>query len=141
MKLHKQLDRMAIFLSGLCAVHCIVLPIAASLLPLISGVVSHGHDIHNLWFHQLILFIVLPISLVALMTGYNCHRAWPPVFITLCGLIILAIPAMFFDTLHEAGVLSHSHEMMLTLTGGVIHAIGHILNIQSTRHSHAISSS
>ncbi len=141
MKIHTQLDRMAIMLSGLCAVHCMLLPVAAALLPLISGVATHGHDIHDLWFHQLILFIVLPISFVALVTGYNCHRAWLPVLITLCGLIILAIPAMFFDILHEAGVMSHSNEIMLTLTGGIIHAIGHVLNIQSTRHSHAVSSS
>lgn len=138
--MHKKLDRLVILLSGVCAVHCIALPILASLLPLLSGALAHGHDIHDLWFHQLLLFMVLPISVVSLITGYSCHKAWPPAFVTICGLIILAIPALFFETLHEAGIMSHSHEMILTLTGGIIHALGHALNIQSTRHDHAISS-
>ena len=129
-------DRFAILLSGLCAVHCLAVPIVAGLFPLLSATLNHGHEIHELWFHKLILFFVLPVSIVALTTGYSRHRTWLPIWISSIGMIILAIPALFFETLLSNQLISHESEILFTLTGGIIHAIGHIMNVQATRQCH-----
>lgn len=134
MSRHIQLDRFAIILSGLCALHCIVLPIVAALIPILTTTLLHGYDAHDLLFHEMILFMILPVSIFALISGFNCHKTLLPALIVICGLSVLLIPSLFFDILHDRGLMGHTGEVMVTLTGGLIHAYGHFLNIQSTRH-------
>ena len=129
----KNLDHYAIILSGICAVHCIALPLAISLLPFLSLSMHHGVDSHNLLFHQLIIFIIIPITLFALTSGYRSHKKWLPTLIASIGLIILLIPALFFDELIMHQLITHDDEVLITLIGGCIHAVGHILNVQNTR--------
>jgi hypothetical protein len=126
-------DRFAILLSGLCAIHCIALPIIASIIPLLTATIHHGNDVHEFWFHQFILLFILPISLIALATGYNSHRRILPLVIAAIGLTILAFIALFAEQLLIDNVIPYEGETLLTITGGLIHAAGHILNLQATR--------
>ncbi|MDW3095760.1 MAG: MerC domain-containing protein [Gammaproteobacteria bacterium] len=129
-------DRFAILLSGLCAIHCIALPIAASIIPLLTATVHHGNDIHEFWFHEFILMFILPISLIALVIGYRSHKKVLPLLVASLGLIILIFIALFAEQLLINNVIPHEGETLLTITGGIIHAAGHILNLQSTRKKH-----
>ncbi|MFK8027126.1 MAG: MerC domain-containing protein [Gammaproteobacteria bacterium] len=126
-------DRFAILLSGICAIHCIALPIVASLIPLLTATVHHGNEIHEFWFHQFILLFILPVSLVALVTGYLSHKRILPVVIAAIGLVILIFIALFAEQLLLNHVIPHEGETLLTVTGGLFHAAGHILNLQATR--------
>ena len=130
----KNLDRFAIILSGICALHCIAVPIAISLFPFLSLSMHHGEDTHELLFHQMIVFIIIPVTLFALSSGYRSHRKWLPTIVASIGLIILLIPALFFDLLSHHQLITHDDEVLITLVGGCVHAIGHILNVQNTRH-------
>ena len=126
-------DRFAILLSGLCAIHCVALPIVASLLPLLATTIQHGHQLHEFWFHQFILIFILPVSIIALLTGYKFHKTIMPIFIAGLGLAILVGTSLFIEDLLAAHIIPHSGETILTVVGGIIHAVGHILNIQATK--------
>ena len=131
-------DRFAILLSGLCAIHCIALPIIASVIPLLTATVHHdGNEIHEFWFHQFILMFILPVSIAALIFGYRSHKKILPVIVAGIGLIVLAFIALFAEQLLIDNVIPHEGETLLTITGGVIHAAGHILNLQATRKKHS----
>ena len=132
-KMQEYFDRFAILLSGICAIHCIALPVVASVIPLLTATIHHGHDIHEFWFHQFILLFILPISLIALVTGYRSHNKLLPVVIAGLGLAVLTFIALFAEQLLINGTIPHEGETLLTIVGGVIHAIGHILNVQATR--------
>jgi hypothetical protein len=131
--MQERFDRFAILLSGLCAVHCIALPIIASIIPLLSATVHHGNDVHEFWFHQFILLFIVPVSLIALITGFRSHKKLLPLVIAGVGLAVLAFVALFAEQLLIDNILPHEGETLLTITGGLIHAVGHILNLQATR--------
>lgn len=134
---HETFDRFAIALSSLCAIHCIALPLAASVTPLLMSTIDHGNDIHEFWFHQFILMFIVPISIFALFSGYRCHRKNLPLAIAGIGLTILVGVALFAEQLISQQVLSHTGETVLTVIGGIIHAAGHLSNALATRASHA----
>ena len=129
-------DRFAILLSGICAVHCIAFPIVAGMLPLLATTFHHGHQLHEFWFHQFILYFIVPVSIIALLSGYRSHGKLIPILVASIGLLILIGTALFIDQLLMRHIISHEGEMLLTVTGGIFHAIGHILNLQATRKSH-----
>lgn len=131
--MQERLDKFAILLSGLCAIHCIALPIFVSILPLLSYTTRHGNHFHEFWFHQFILIFIVPVSLLAIISGYKTHRKLLPAVISMIGLIILAFVATFAEQLLVYRVIPPAGETLLTLTGGVIHALGHLLNVQATR--------
>ena len=126
-------DRFAIILSGICAIHCIALPVVASMLPLLATTFHHGHQLHEFWFHQFIIYFIVPVSIIALFSGYRVHGKLLPLIIAGIGLVILISTALFIDQLLMHRIISHEGEMILTVSGGVVHAIGHILNLQASR--------
>ncbi len=133
---HETFDRFAITLSGLCAIHCIALPIAASVTPILMATIDHGNSVHEFWFHQFILIFIVPISLFALIAGYRCHHKNTPMYISGLGLIMLVTIALFAEQLITQQILSHTGETVFTVIGGVIHATGHIMNAIATKASH-----
>ncbi len=126
-------DRFAITLSSICAIHCVALPIVASIIPLLATTVYHGNSIHDFWFHQFILIFILPLSIFALIAGYRCHKNLTPILIGILGLIILVLTALFAEFLIAKQIISYTGETMLTIFGGIIHAVGHITNIFATK--------
>ncbi len=131
--MHIHFDRFAIVLSGLCAIHCIALPIIATLIPLLSIAIQHGHSTHEFWFHQFILLFIVPISLIALIFGFRTHKSWTPVIVAGIGLTILTLTALFIEDFLTVYHLPDRVETLFTVTGGIIHATGHILNVIASR--------
>ena len=126
-------DRFAILLSGICAIHCIALPLVASLIPFLAVTIQHGHQLHEFWFHQFILVFILPVSVIALAMGYRFHRQILPLIVAGIGLSILVGVAVFAEYLISHHVIPHSGETIVTVSGGIIHAVGHVLNVLATR--------
>ena len=133
---HDTFDRFAIALSSICAIHCIVLPIAASFTPLLMSTINHGSSAHEFWFHQFILIFIIPVSIFALITGFRCHRKNTPMLLGGIGLIILIIVALFAEQMISQQIISHTGETTLTVIGGIIHATGHVANVLATKASH-----
>ncbi len=125
-KVSDKLDRTAVALSGICLVHCLALPLAIALFPLL-GTTLIGHDT----FHQLILIVVLPTTVVALAMGYRHHRSLWVAALGFLGAAALVFAAFAVHALHGENL-----ERWVTVAGGVTLALAHIGNFRLCRHAH-----
>jgi hypothetical protein len=116
-------DSLGLVLSGVCLVHCLMLPIVIGLFPLLgAGILGHQQ------FHQLLLFLVVPTSIAALWLGYRRHHRGYIIVIGTVGIVILSAVALFA---HQ--VLDARGEILVASLGGVIVAISHIQNLREAR--------
>lgn len=116
------LDKFAILLSGACLLHCLLTPILVTMLPIFSLTAL----VEDALFHQLMLWLVLPTSLLALFLGCRKHKQWHIVGTGATGMIILVIVAFLgHDLFGETG------EKVVTSIGGMILALSHFLNYRA----------
>ncbi|MGB0954922.1 MAG: MerC domain-containing protein [Panacagrimonas sp.] len=109
-------DHAAICLSGLCVLHCLMLPLLIALLPALS-VLDH----YESWIHRGLLLLVLPISAWALGSGCarHGHRA-----ILIAGVVALTVLAI-------APFLGRPDwELPLTVVGSLALIASHLLNLR-----------
>ncbi len=112
------LDKIAIGFSMTCAIHCVLTPIAMVMLPALA-ITALGDES----FHQLMVLIVLPTSIIALVMGCRKHKEMSIAIIGFIGLAILTVTAIIgHDLFGENG------EKVATLIGATIIAYGHIKN-------------
>jgi len=113
-------DSTAIGLSFICAIHCLLLPVAVAVLPSATLI-----GLEDELFHWLLLIVVLPVSAFALMSGLRRHHNRTVLVIGVAGLMILIVGAAFgHDLFGEAG------ERIVTLIGSGLVALGHFRNFQ-----------
>ena len=113
-------DRLAMALSSACAIHCFLTP---SFVLLTSGLISFSFD--NEFVHNLILFVAVPISLYALISGYSNHKIFYLLPIGLVGLTALVLAVAMGETL-----LGELGEKSLTLIGSFLVVFAHFKNHQ-----------
>jgi hypothetical protein len=116
----QNLDRWAIWLSGACLLHCLAISVAVLLLPTVAGLLVHSET----GVHWLFLTIAIPISAIALGSGYRQHRSWLRLAIGTAGLAL-----MFVGVSHIAG---KALEPPLTISGVSLVVLAHLLNIRQT---------
>lgn len=107
-------DRAGLLLSGLCAVHCLLMPLLLLVLPL------HGaHALHDAW-HPVTAALLIPVTLRAARRGDSPSSAgllWG-------GLALIGLGLVAHDLLDEiAGV-------GLTLVGSLFLIAGHRCNLR-----------
>lgn len=116
------LDHAAIVLSGLCLVHCLLLPVIIVALPLLSQF-DEAH------FHIQMLIVVVPVSLFAFAFGYRHHRNKTIIAWGIAGIAILFI----------GGTIAHANfgllaDTLVTVAGSIVLATAHYFNNRLTRH-------
>ena len=116
------LDKFGVFLSGVCVVHCLFTPVLITLLPII-GLSSFAED---LLFHQLMLWVVLPTSSIALFIGCRKHRDLLIMGSGILGMALLVLIALYGHDLFDSW-----GEKVATSIAGIILAISHILNYRA----------
>lgn len=117
------LDKLAVSTSALCAIHCLSLPLLLGFLPAL-GTTIFGQES----FHTTLLWLVIPLSLVALSLGCRKHKDLRVLLIGLAGLVVLiAAAVMGHDLLSETG------ERVMTLIGASAIAAGHLRNYSLCR--------
>jgi len=116
------LDKIAVLLSGVCILHCLITPIAITLIPIISL----STFVEDVLFHQLMLWLVLPTSCIALFIGCRKHRDLLIAATGFIGMLILLVIAFFGHDLLGIG-----GEKIGTVIGGIVLAISHILNFRA----------
>lgn len=114
-------DRVAVALSGLCLVHCLLLPFAIMLTPFLGSI---GED----HLHAQLLFVVVPVSLVALTLGYRRHLNRRVVAWGFAGLTLLFLGATLAHSL--LGILA---DQAFTVAGSATLAITHYWNGRLSR--------
>ena len=116
-------DKLAMALSTACAIHCFLTP---SFVLLTSGLISFSFD--NEVLHNLILFVAVPISLYALISGNANHKILYLLPVGIIGLSLLVLAV----SLGEA-FLGELGEKSLTLTGSIIVVYAHYKNYKACK--------
>ena len=112
----ERLDGAAITLSAACFVHCLILPIAATALPIL-GIFAEAE-----WVHWVFVALAIPTSLLSLRSGPSASRALLVARLLACvGLLGLLLGAL--------GWPEHEWETGLTVAGGLTLATGHGINL------------
>lgn len=115
----KVLDSAGIVLSCLCIAHCLFLPVAVSLLPIILGDALVRPETH--WA---MLAAVAPIATYALWKGYRHHEHN---FVLIAGAAGLVTLLAAHPLAHALG--SHQWETILTVAGGFCVSAAHARNL------------
>ena len=116
-------DKLSITLSMACMLHCLLMP---SFLILTSGFLALTID--NELIHKIFLILVIPISLYALISGFQNHKITSYMYLGISGLWLL-IFAVFFGE----GVFGELAEQVLTFLGSLIVAYSHYQNFKACR--------
>ena len=125
MKLRINWDALGIGASLACAIHCALLPLFMSTLPLF-GI----NIIHNTLFGVGMILLALAIGTYSLMHGYRKHHhSLVPVAIFYAGFVFLVLKQLF---LHYA--------TWLLVPAVLLIVTAHVINYRSCRvHNHAHS--
>ena len=109
-----RLDRLAMGLSGLCAVHCVATAVLLALVASAGGLL--GKPI----IHEVGLTLAMILGAIALGRGIREHGFILPCAVGVSGLAIMG----YAMTLHETGF-----EPVFTILGVSVLALGHRLNM------------
>ena len=116
-------DKTAISLSMICLAHCLLLP---SFLVILSGYITLSYD--NEFVHYLLLFIAIPISIYALMTGAKNHSSFTYLVTGLVGSI-----SLIFAVTMGVELWDESGEIVFTSIGASLVAFSHYKNYKLCR--------
>ncbi len=119
-------DRLGIWISGLCAIHCLLMPVVIATLPLWSSTL-HLHA----WTHLVFAALLIPVTVFAVRGAYQAHRPQSILVLLVSGLVLVVGAALFHETLGEVG------EALVTLVGSVLLIVGHWRNWRTRTHTHA----
>ena len=117
-------DKMAMSLSLLCALHCLVSPLIIMMLPTLAALQFDGEAFH-LWM----VLAVIPTSVYALTMGCKQHKRYRLLIMGLVGLLFLLSAVLAGEA-----VIGEFLEKILTVTGAAIIALGHYRNYCLCRH-------
>jgi hypothetical protein len=126
MVLSKYFDRIAIALSTICIVHCLAMPFVIAVLPVAA--LTFGGDAH---FHTLMLWFVVPTSVLGFAFGYRVHAR--------LGVVLLgaaAIGVLAFTALYAHGAWDTSVETLANVAASVALAAAHWRNFREVRRLH-----
>ncbi len=110
------LDRIGIWLSGVCMVHCIATPVLLLMLPMFTLAKSE-------WIHVVLACVLPLITVAAFIPGYRRHGDWKIFVFGFVGLVLVAFAA--FDPFK---ILNEITESLVTTVGGLSLISGHIRN-------------
>lgn len=113
-----RMDGFAIALSGLCLVHCLIIPVAIVLVPALSSVVLGTETT----VHWVFLTLAVPTSCWALLRGFRRRRKGGALTAGLVGLLV-----MFLGVSH---LFDPGLEVPLTLVGVTLVIAAHGLNLR-----------
>ncbi len=114
----RRLDQTGIWLSGLCALHCV------ATIAIVSGLGVGGQFLLSPEIHRFGLAIALVVAAVAIGWGALRHRQAAPFVVAMMGLTFMG------------GALAVPHgmqEAVLTIIGVALVSIGHVLNLRHAR--------
>jgi len=111
-------DRLGVWTSALCVVHCLLTPVLLSF----SAVVAHFLPAEESVHRSLALLVAL-FGAVALLIGFRKHRRATVLFMMFGGLSCIAGAAWFGDKLP-----SHTVEVAITFCGSGLMIAAHRLN-------------
>tara|TARA_Y100000022_G_scaffold53913_1_gene45796 strand:- start:14 stop:424 length:411 start_codon:yes stop_codon:yes gene_type:complete len=119
------LDRAAMWLSGLCLVHCLALPLAVLLTPTLS----QWLEATETTTHWILFGIAIPISVIALVQGYRRLRSVKTLLLGGIGLLLMLVAV--------SHVFGREMEVLLTVIGVTAVLFAHLRNLLGHQALHA----
>jgi len=126
MHFSRHFDHVAIALSAICLVHCLALPVIVAVLPIAA--ISFGEDQH---FHGLMLWLVVPTSVVGFGLGYRLHHRNGVIAAGAAGVALLAAAAVYGHT-----VWPEAAEVLVSVAGSLLLGGAHWQNFRAVRRCH-----
>lgn len=111
-------DALGVTTSVICAIHCAVLPLFLTTLPML-GV----NIIHNQFFETAMIFIALAVGIYSLSHGYKKHHR------NILPIVLFSIGMLFLF----AKQVWHDAELWLLLPAVVLIISGHFVNYRLSR--------
>jgi len=113
-------DKIAMSLSMICAIHCLLLPVIILTMPTLAATMLGDEA-----FHTILLYFVIPTSLFSLSMGCKRHRNKKILAAGFIGLSVLILTQILgHDILGETG------EKISTLVGSLFIIVSHFKNHQ-----------
>lgn len=113
-------DKLGIWISGLCLIHCLVLPLILIFIPVIYKYKYHylfdEARIHGFFFISMIL-----VALLSFLPAYKIHKQKKPFLVFISGLLIYALPLFFHD-------FFHSWELLISILASGLIIYAHWIN-------------
>lgn len=122
-RLQAVMDRLAISLSFLCVAHCLLLPFAVVVLPILGASFLEGEV-----FHYWLLFLVIPTSVYSLWLGCRKHGRLEIFTIGTFGLFLLCLIVFL-----GVDALGETLERLSTVVGASIIALAHLRNMKACK--------
>jgi len=126
MSASRYFDQLAITLSAVCIVHCLGVPLLVAFLPLAAA--AFGGDGH---FHELMLWLVLPTSVLGFGFGYRIHRRIGIVVLGAVGVSVIAVAALWGHAAWATPI-----ETLVSVLGSFALALAHWWNFRDVRRLH-----
>jgi len=126
MTLSKYFDRVAITLSTICIVHCLAMPFVIAVLPVAA--LAFGGDGH---FHSLMLWFVVPTSVLGFSLGYRVHG-----LVDSAALGAVAIAALSAAALWGHRAWDPTLEVLVSVAASMLLAVAHWRNFRAVRRVH-----
>ena len=123
MRVTAAMDRSAIGLSVVCLVHCLVIPVALTMSPALAAYWFADES-----FHTMLVYVVLPTSIVAMGLGCKRHRTFAVIAWGVSGLAALSLAVVL-----DSALLSEAGEKLLTMLGAVLVVVAHVQNFRLCR--------
>lgn len=121
------LDKVGIWLSGLCLIHCVGTVVILMLLP----VISVNEDAHE--YVHIILAVILPVvALLAFIPGYRRHHDKLVIALGIVGVALIIFAAA--EPIHGQG---HLFVGVVTSLGSISLITAHLRNRRLNRCGHA----
>ncbi len=115
----KRLDKLGVWITSLCALHCLALPLLLPIAPLIAS--SFFADA---WFELAILSFSVVIGFAALFIGFHqYHRQLYPIYSLVAGALIY----------WNKDVFGHDFEPLTIAIGAILIIGAHLLNLRLCR--------
>ena len=112
-------DRLGIGLSGICAIHCMLVPVSVSLIPLWPAFEEfHGYT------HLIFFLAITPTVILSLQRK---HELLSVTIFLISGVTVIFLAWLFNESLGEYG------EAGITMIGSVLLIRGHWLNYKAKR--------
>lgn len=113
------MDKLGIWVSGLCALHCLALPLLLPIAPLIAS-----SFVAEAWFERTILSLSLLVGLAALSVGYiRYHRQIMPALALFTGGLIY----------WNKDILGEAFEPITIAMGASLIIAAHVMNLRLCR--------
>lgn len=118
-------EQITVFLSVLCAIHCIITPILVILLPVAGAYFEQYH-----WLEYIIIASVFILGTSSILHGYKDHHQNKiPAYIFFGGLMLLFAAAFMRLTFNVHSNFEH----LVSGIGGIASGLGQLYNLKLSK--------